>query len=291
MLTVIRNNNKIISMKRIIIIIGLIISANLQSQELNVMTFNIRYNTKNDSLNAWPYRKDNAASQILFHNVHILGVQEALHDQMMDLSQSLSRFRYTGVGRDDGKTKGEYSAIFYDTTRLKLLGSATFWLSLTPEVPGSKGWDANITRIVTWARFSDKKTKKIFFVFNTHFDHIGQEARRESAKLIKRKVKEIAGNNPVIIMGDFNAKPSDEPIKILVEDPDKFTDSKTVSSSPHYGPEGTFNGFGSKERDNEPIDHIFFKGKWKVLQHATLSQTWGGRFSSDHFPVYAKLSF
>ena len=263
----------------------------MQSQELNVMTFNIRYNTKNDSLNAWPYRKDNAASQVLFHNVHILGVQEALHEQMMDMGQSLSRFKFTGVGRDDGKTKGEYSAIFYDTTRLTLAESKTFWLSLTPEVPGSRGWDANITRIVTWARFRDTRTKKLFFVFNTHFDHIGQEARRESAKLLKRKVKEIAGNNPVIIMGDFNAKPSEEPIMVLVNDPDKFTDSKALSVQPHYGPEGTFNGFGSKERDNEPIDHIFLKGKWKVLQHATLSQTWGGRFSSDHFPVFAKLSF
>ena len=278
-------------MKSIIIIIGLLAAVNMQSQELNVMTFNIRYNTKNDSLNAWPYRKDNAASQVLFHNVHILGVQEALHEQMMDMGQSLSRFKFTGVGRDDGKTKGEYSAIFYDTTRLTLAESKTFWLSLTPEVPGSRGWDANITRIVTWARFRDTRTKKLFFVFNTHFDHIGQEARRESAKLLKRKVKEIAGNTPVIIMGDFNAKPSEEPIMVLVNDPDKFTDSKALSVQPHYGPEGTFNGFGSKERDNEPIDHIFLKGKWKVLQHATLSQTWGGRFSSDHFPVFAKLSF
>jgi len=280
-------------MKKFLIAICFIVSISIQSQELNVMTFNIRYNNKNDSLNAWPYRKDNAASQIKFHNVHILGVQEALHDQMMDLSQSLTKYKYTGVGRDDGKTKGEYSAIFYDTTRLKLIESSTFWLSLTPEVPGSKGWDADITRIVTWARFKDKISKKIFFVFNTHFDHIGQEARRESAKLIKRRVKEIAGNNPVIITGDFNSHPSDEPIKILMDenDKDKFIDTKAVSITPHYGPLGTFNGFASKERDNEPIDFIFIKGKWKVLQHATLSQTWGGRFSSDHFPVFAKLSF
>ena len=268
-------------------------SMNIQSQELNVMTFNIRYNTPNDSLNAWPYRKANAASQIKFHNVHILGAQEALHEQVMDLSQSLSQYKYVGVGRDDGKTKGEYSAIFYDTARLKLIESSTFWLSLTPEVPGSKGWDANITRVVTWAKFKDLSNKKTFFVFNTHFDHIGQEARRESAKLIKQKVKDIAGANPVIITGDFNAHPSDEPIKILVDekDQDKFIDTKAVSATPHYGPEGTFNGFGSKERDSEPIDFVFIKGKWKVLQHATLSQTWAGRFSSDHFPVFAKLGF
>ncbi len=278
-------------MKKFIVVIGVLVSMFVQSQELNVMTFNIRYNNKNDSLNAWPYRKDKAASQILFHQTHLLGVQEALHEQVMDLSKSLSQFKYVGVGRDDGKTKGEYSAIFYDTTRLKLIQSATFWLSLTPEVPGSKGWDADITRIVTWAKFTDVKAKKIFFFFNTHFDHIGQEARRESARLLKQKAKDIAGNVPAIITGDFNAKPSEEPIRILMEDPNKFTDSKHISITSHYGPEGTFNGFGSKERDNEPIDHIFLKGKWKVLQHATLSQTWGGRFSSDHFPVYAKLSF
>lgn len=280
-------------MKKIIIVIGFAISISIQSQELNVMTFNIRYNTKNDSLNAWPYRKDKVASQVLFHNAHVLGVQEALHDQVIDLGQSLTQYRYTGVGRDDGKTKGEYSAIFYDTTRLKLLQSATFWLSLTPEVPGSKNWDANLTRIVTWARFRDIKTKKVFFVFNTHFDHIGKEARRESAKLLKQKVKDIAGNDPVIVTGDFNAMPSDDPIKILVDanDANRFIDTKTVSKTPHYGPLGTFNGFGSRERDAEPIDFIFIKGKWKVLQHATLSESWEGRFSSDHFPVFAKLSF
>lgn len=280
-------------MKKFFVAISFIGSVTIQSQELNVMTFNIRYNTKNDSLNAWPYRKDNAASQIQFHNVHIVGVQEALHDQMMDLSQSLSRYKYTGVGRDDGKTKGEYSAIFFDTTRLKLIESSTFWLSLTPEVPGSKGWDANITRIVTWAKFRDLSNKKLFFVFNTHFDHIGKEARRESARLLKQKVKDIAGKNPVIITGDFNSMPSDEPIRILVDenDADRFIDSKAISATPHYGPLGTFNGFASKERDNEPIDFIFLKGKWKVKQHATLSETWGGRFSSDHFPVFAKISF
>jgi len=280
-------------MKKLFIIIGFIVSFIGQSQELNVMTFNIRLNVKSDSSNAWPYRKDYVASQIKFHNVHILGVQEALHEQMMDLSLSLSQCKFTGVARDDGKSKGEYSAIFYDTVRLKLLESSTFWLSLTPEVPGSKSWDAAITRIVTWAKFKDANSKKTFYVFNTHFDHIGKEARRESAKLLKQKVKDIAGNNPVIITGDFNSKPSDDPIKILVDTNDKdwFIDTKAVSLTPHYGPHGTFNAFTSKETDNEPIDFIFIKGKWKVLQHATLSQTWGGRFSSDHFPVFARISF
>ncbi|MFN2440613.1 MAG: endonuclease, partial [Chitinophagaceae bacterium] len=133
------------------------------AQDLQVMTFNIRLNIAIDSLNAWPYRKDKVASQILFHDVHLLGVQEALHDQMVDLKARLPKFKYVGGARDDGKEKGEYSAIFYDTTRLQALQSQTFWLSVTPEVPGSKSWDAAITRIVTWAKFKDHKTGKIFF--------------------------------------------------------------------------------------------------------------------------------
>jgi endonuclease/exonuclease/phosphatase family metal-dependent hydrolase len=264
----------------------------LQAQTLNVMTFNIRLNTSADSLNAWPYRKDKAASQVLFHDVHILGVQEALYDQMTDLQQSLTAFKYVGGGRDDGRQKGEFSAIFYDTTRFQLLQSQTFWLSEQPTLPGSRGWDAAITRIVTWAKFRDRETKKQFYAFNTHFDHMGKIARKESAKLLLRKIKEIAGNDPVVVTGDFNSKPSDEPVQIIldIQNPDKLMDAKAISSKPHYGPDGTFNGFQTKELDNKPIDYIFVKNGFKVLKHATLSQTWEGRFSSDHFPVFATIS-
>lgn len=261
------------------------------SQELNVMTFNIRLNTSSDSLNAWPYRKDKVASQVLFHKVHLLGVQEALHDQMIDLKERLPQFKYAGGGRDDGKEKGEYSAIFYDTTRLQLLQTKMFWLSETPEIPGSKSWDAAITRMVTWGKFRDKKTKKTFFAFNTHFDHMGKIARRESAKMVLNKVKEIAGNTPAVITGDFNAEPGEEPIMVIMDNsnPLHLTDSKTISRAPHYGPTGTFNAFKSKERNDQPIDYIFLKGKWKVLSHATISQSWEGRFASDHFAVLATL--
>lgn len=264
----------------------------LYAQEpLRVMTFNIRLNTASDSLNAWPYRKDKVASQILFHKVDLLGVQEALHDQMMDLQQRLPNYKYVGGGRDDGKTKGEYSAIFYDTTRLQLLSNDMFWLSETSNVAGSKGWDAAITRIVTWAKFKDKRSKKTFYAFNTHFDHIGKIARRESAKLVLQKVKEIAGSTPAVITGDFNAEPTDEPIQVIVDknNPLHLTDSKELSQTPHYGPTGTFTGFQNKERNDQPIDYIFLKGSWKVLTHATISQTWGGRFASDHFSVIAEL--
>ena len=278
--------------KTILLFCSCLLTVFVFAQDLHVMTFNIRLNTASDSLNAWPYRKDNVASQILFHDVHLLGVQEALHNQMVDLKERLPQYKYIGVGRDDGKEKGEYSAIFYDTTRLQALQSNTFWLSQTPEVPGSKSWDAAITRIVSWAKFRDKKSGRIFYAFNTHFDHIGQEARRESAKLILQRAAALAGKTPVIVTGDFNAKPDDEPIKVITEkgNPLHLVDAKAVSATPHYGPTGTFTGFGAKERDDLPIDYIFLKGPWKVKKHATLSQTWGGRFASDHFAVLATMS-
>ncbi|HMR92146.1 MAG TPA: endonuclease/exonuclease/phosphatase family protein [Chitinophagaceae bacterium] len=261
------------------------------AQPVKVMTFNIRLNTSSDSLNAWPYRKDKVASQILFHEAHVLGVQEALHDQMEDLKQRLPRYKSIGGGRDDGKTKGEYSAIFYDSTRLQALSSGMFWLSETPQVPGSKSWDAAITRMVTWAKFRDRISKKIFFAFNTHFDHIGKEARRQSAHIVLQKVKELAGATPAVITGDFNAEPEDEPVQVITDksNPLHLVDAKELSATPHYGPTGTFNAFKNKERNDKPIDYIFLKGKWKVLTHATVSQTWEGRFASDHFAVLASL--
>ena len=257
------------------------------------MTFNIRYNNPNDSLDAWPYRKDKVGAQVLFHDIQLLGVQEALHDQVLDLQERLPGYKYFGVGRDDGKTKGEYAAIFYDTTRLQWLNGAVFWLSQTPEVAGSKGWDAAITRIVTWCKFKDRRSGKVFFAFNTHFDHMGKQARAESAKLLLRKVKEIAGNTPVIVTGDFNAIPTDEPVQIVtdMQNPDHLTDTKQISKMPHYGPDGTFNAFKQKERDDFPIDYVFIKNKVRILRHATLSQSWQGHFSSDHFPVMAVLVF
>jgi endonuclease/exonuclease/phosphatase family metal-dependent hydrolase len=255
------------------------------------MSFNIRFNNPGDSLNAWPYRKDIAASQVLFHEAQLIGVQEAQHQQVIDLKERLRNLRYVGGGRDYGKEKGEYSAIFIDTSRFNILRSETFWLSQHPEQPGSKGWDADFPRVVTWASLHDKRTGWRFYVFNTHFDHIGTVARRESANLLLRKVREIAGNNPAVITGDFNARPFDEPVKIITgkDNPLHLVNSADVSRQPHYGPTGTFNAFATKERDDSPIDYIFIKNGIEVLQHATLSQTWQGRFSSDHFPVFARI--
>lgn len=267
------------------------IPAVLAQETLNIMTFNIRLNMASDSVNAWPNRKDKLASQVLFYKADILAVQEALDEQMKDLQSSLTGYSYVGVGRDDGKTAGEYSAIFYNKQRLEVIRSSTFWLSETPDVAGKKGWDAACNRVVTWALMKDKSTSKQFYVFNTHFDHLGTIARRESAKLVLQAVDSIAGSSTAIVTGDFNAHPDDEPIRIITnkEDPLHLTDSKMVSVTPHYGPTGTFNGFHTREENDQPIDYIFLNKKVQVLQHATISETWDGRFASDHFAVLAVI--
>ena len=275
-----------------LVFIALMLSTMIFSQSaINVMTFNIRYNNPDDSINAWPNRKNFVSSQILFHEATIVGIQEALHEQVKELQNLLTNYKYVGVGRADGKEAGEYSAIFFNTSRLELIEQATFWLAEQTDIPGKKGWDAQIERIVTWAKFRDKTSGKNFFHFNTHFDHVGKLARKNSAALLLKKVKEIAGSTPSIITGDFNATPDDEPIKVIMNTAAQgyLKDTKTLSQTPHYGPNGTFNGFKSKETSDFPIDYIFINHGFKVVRHATLSQTWQGRFSSDHFPVFAVL--
>lgn len=269
----------------------LLMTGIVAAQDISVMSFNIRLNTASDSLNAWPYRKDKLSSQVLYHAPQVLGVQEALPDQMNDLRTSLKQYKSIGGGRDNGTDKGEASAIFYDTTQLAVLQSGMLWLSETPAVAGSKGWDAAFPRVITWAKFKHKKSGRQFVAFNTHFDHMGKIARRESAHMVLKTVKEIAGKLPAFFTGDFNATPDDEPIQVIMDknNPLHLTDAKAVSVKPHYGPTGTFNAFKSKETSNQPIDYIFIKGNWQVKNHATISQTWEGRFASDHFAILALL--
>ena len=258
--------------------------------QMPVMTFNIRLATPSDGINQWENRKERVAETILWYETQILGVQEALHNQMLDLQARLPDYAYVGVGRDDGKTAGEYSAIFYKKAFFEVVESQTFWLSSTPEVP-SFGWDAKIKRVVTWAKFRDRRSKKIFFVFNTHFDHQGVEARRESARLLKNKIKEIAGKSPVVVMGDFNAEPASEPMQIMLDaSQPQVYDARSRSLTPPFGPTGTFNGFQSGELSDQPIDHILITQGWNVSKAATLSTTWKGLFASDHFAVIAWLS-
>lgn len=254
---------------------------------LTLMTFNIRFDNPGDGDNRWENRRDYVAQTMLFHHAQVCGLQEALHSQIQDLLQRMPGYAFVGVGRDDGQLKGEFSPILYDTRRLQLLDSGTFWLSDTPDRV-SKGWDAALPRVATWAKLRDKAGKKVFFVVNTHFDHIGKEARKNSAALIVQRVQQMAGNSSRgFIMGDFNARPDEAPIAVLSQ---AFRDCKPLSQMPHFGPEATFNGFGAKEQEGMRIDYIFCNdSNVKVLQHATLSGTWGGRFASDHHAVMIRV--
>lgn len=262
------------------------------AQQINVMTFNIRLNVASDKENAWPNRKERVAAQIRFHDADIVGIQEAKPEQMKDLEKMLPEYKFIGVARDTGEW-GEYSAIFYKTKYIELIKSNTFWLSETPSVPGKKGWDAALPRIVTWGEFKMKNNGKSFFVFNTHFDHIGEIARQNSARLILKAVDSLAGKLPVIVTGDFNSNPEKRPYQIIVDksNPLHLVNSIDISQTPHYGPTGTFNNWGPKEVDDLPIDFIFVKNGFSVLKHATIAESQRGRFTSDHFPVFARLEF
>jgi endonuclease/exonuclease/phosphatase family metal-dependent hydrolase len=266
---------------------------------LRVMTFNIRLNTPADSANAWPHRKDMVASMIRFHRADLVGVQEALQDQMDDLTNLLPEFGWMGVGRDDGKAAGEYSAIFYLKERFAVLEQNTFWLSETPEISGSMGWDAACVRIVTWAKFQDRETGKAFYHFNTHFDHIGETARQESAKLLLRKIGEMTRGEPVVVSGDFNATEDSPVYKILTAEsagdavanaPSLLRDARDVSAQPHHGPDWTFHGFEIVV-DRPKLDYIFVSKDVQVERHGVLSDRWNGRYPSDHLPVLAELAF
>ncbi|MCI0691248.1 endonuclease/exonuclease/phosphatase family protein [candidate division KSB1 bacterium] len=266
---------------------------------IRVMTFNIRLNTPTDSANAWPHRKEMVASMMRFHRADLTGVQEALKDQMDDLTNLLPEFGWLGVARDDGREAGEYSAIFYLKERFAVLEQKTFWLSETPEKPGSMGWDAAYVRIVTWAKFQDKKTGKAFYHFNTHFDHLGEKARQESAKLLLQKIGEMTKAEPVIVTGDFNATEDSPVYEILTKGAigetapspsHPLTDTRYVSARGHHGPDWTFHGFETVV-DRPRIDYIFVSKNVKVARHGTLSDRWNGRYPSDHLPVLAELIF
>lgn len=258
------------------------------SQDVKVMSFNIRLNVASDKENAWPERRQDALDLLNYYHPDYFGVQEALPEQMKDIKAGLKNYDYVGVGRDDGKEKGEFSAIFYDTNRLQVIKSGTFWLSETPEVP-SKGWDAALNRICTYAFFKDKKSKKEFLAMNLHFDHIGKVARVKSSELILKKIKEMNPKNlPLTLTGDFNLTEDSEPIKILSQN---LNDSFYHAETKPYGPKGTFTGFNVNEIPKDRIDYIFVKGfKIKSQRHIN-DRRENLLYPSDHFPVLAELAF
>ncbi|GGG55452.1 endonuclease/exonuclease/phosphatase family protein [Epilithonimonas arachidiradicis] len=268
---------------------GLLLSSNLFfSQDLKVMTYNIRLSLESDKENSWDNRKNDALALMSYYHPDYFGVQEAVPQQMTDIKTSLKDYDYVGVGRDDGKNQGEYSAIFYDKTKLEVTKSGTFWLSETPEKP-SKGWDAAYNRVCTYAFFKIKKTGKQFLAMNLHFDHVGDVARVNSAKLILEKVKELNPKNlPLTLTGDFNLTDDSEPIKIISKSLDNaFYHSK----KPHYGPIGTFTAFDVNTVPKERIDYIFVKG-FDVLSNRTINDRRENLlYPSDHFPILAEIKF
>ena len=277
-------------MKNILIILFcLFLQISLYGQEIELMTYNIKYANENDGADSWSKRKDFLADQINFYEPDIFGVQEALLEQLNFLKTSLTGYEYVGVGRDDGKEKGEYSAIFYKVSKYKILESDTFWLSDKPKKP-SKGWDAMYPRICTWAEFQDKDSKKKFFVFNTHFDHIGEKARVKSAELILDKIEKINKKSyPIFLMGDLNSKPDTKPVELLQN---KMKDAKAVSENSSFGPEGTFNAYQFDEPVQTRIDYIFVsKSGISVLKYGVLSDSKDLHYPSDHLPVLIKARF
>lgn len=258
-------------------------------QSLKVMTYNIRLDVSSDGANAWPLRKDFLASQIQFYEPDILGVQEAMPHQVTDLEQLLSQFSHVGMGRE-GIGKGESSTIFYKTEKFKVLQTSTFWLSETPETI-SKGWDAACNRVCTYALFQQRTTKRKFWIFNTHLDHIGDQARTKGLELILNKISQLnVLNYPVIFMGDFNSGPLDDRIISLKR---VMNDTREVSLEKPFGPVGTFNNFVYDKPVTTLIDYVFISKETnlKVKKYAILSDSKELRYSSDHLPVYVEVVF
>lgn len=253
---------------------------------IKIITYNIRYNNPGDGINTWPNRKDNVKALVKFHDADILCVQEALALQFDQLLEN-SNFKAEGVGRDDGKRKGEFSAIYFDKDRFIRKDGGHFWLSPTPNIP-SKGWDAALERICTWVKLYDKLNKKELLVFNTHYDHIGVQARIESAKLIKQKIQEIAPKLPVVLTGDLNVTPETEAITTIKS---FLSDAKEISKEPPYGPEGTFNNFKFDSPLKDRIDYVFVNKGFKVGKFAVLPDSKNQRYFSDHLPVFVQLFF
>lgn len=271
-------------------LLGLLPAQAQDVEPVRVMTYNIRYNNSGDGDNAWPHRKDRVAGAVRFYGADLAGMQEALRGQIDDLAAALPGYAWVGVGRDDARDGGEFSPIFYRADRFTLLEHDTFWLSETPEVVASKSWDAAITRIVTWGHFEDKATGKRFYHFNTHFDHRGEQARTESARLLRARIAAIAGTAPVVVTGDFNFEPSAEGYRILTApSDDALTDTIDATAEPHYGPAATCCGFAVEGGPTRRIDYVFIKNGVTVWRHGTLSESEGGRYGSDHLAVLADV--
>lgn len=272
-------------------LLGLLIVPFLTLAQGSIATYNIRYDGHTDLANDWVERKVPIAQFVLNNQIKIIGFQEVLNNQLLDLQALLPSYKYVGVGRDDGKTQGEYTPIFYDSTKFIALQSGTFWLSATPEKP-SKGWDAALNRICTYALLQNKLNEELTWVFNTHFDHVGVEARLHSAELILDQIAELLQKQdaPVLLIGDFNMEDTDKGIELIAA---RFKDFSCVQV-----PDGkrrkkiheicfppTFNGFTKDQNDDKRIDYIFGSDRIISLKTEVDQAAFGRSYPSDHFPV------
>lgn len=255
-----------------------------RNSRLSVITWNIRMNTPNDGVNAWPLRKDKVAAFLKETGPQIFCLQEVLLEQLNDLAQALPQYAWFGVGRDDGKQAGEYVPVFYQRKRFHYLRGDHFWLSETPAVPGKLGWDAACARMVSWIKLLDRTTGDTLCVFNTHFDHVGSKARLMSAGLLAQAADSIAGNHPIIITGDFNATDKDTPHEVFTRA--GYKDSRAVSLTPPAGPVFTFTGFAVAGTPGNRIDYIYLKNTKPVQTYLVDDDSSNGFYLSDHLPVH-----
>ena len=262
------------------------ISSSIYSQPHTIISYNIRYDNNWDVENSWKIRRKKISQILIQYYPSIVGIQEGLLNQVQYIDSSLINYDYVGVGRDDGKEKGEFCAIYFDTTRYVLLKNSTFWLSETPDTI-SVGWDAALERICTYGLFKDRITRKAFWVFNTHFDHIGIIAREKSSELILKRINKINRQSlPVILMGDFNSIPNSPPVKEIITE---LSDALQISLEKLQGPRGTFNGFNEDLPIEQRIDYIF-TNKLKVLSYTHINDRLdNNRHISDHLPVMIKI--
>ena len=273
-----------------LLVMGKVVASDA-GDRLRVMTYNIRMDNAGDGDNQWKFRKDLAAGMVKFHEVDIFGAQEVLHHQLTDLLDRLPGFAYVGVGREDGKTKGEYAPIFYRKDRFTVEKSGNFWLAEDMDAVGKKGWDAACERVATWAILKDKNTGKRLFFLNTHLDHVGKVARHEGARLVIGQAAKLSEGLPVIVTGDFNATPDDEPIQVLVNKSDErhLTHTRDIAEL-KYGPEWTFHNYGRIPLgDRSWIDYIFVKGDFKVYSNGVITDTLNHLYPSDHCPVMSVI--